>query len=388
MPGFTVTGRLNQNSPTLRFVPDNGAATFLTGTNLYDWLDVPNSRYNSGVVAVQVNSITVGDQDVGPAGGLYHKATHPSPVYTTSEVIAVSMNPPNYNALNDGQYINSGKAINASAGTFIADGAPTYQNLVAVNYGLPGPSATLNADGTITFTAIDMNISSLAFGDIASDVTVTVSGALAATIGSTADATHRALHPYAGFTANSIGTAYTLDLVSGPLTSNPFLAAIGFSGGPYQGAKAVIGCPVQSKVTQGTNQGYIASLQLTSVTSVYIPGAGGLPRRWPRLRIQNPADAGGQPLCNVDLPLCPVAQNTKIFHDTYTYLYAINSPVSGGVMVDANATQIGLVDINAGANSPVYNLANAWIEQSPDDTGTVAVVLKYAIAVTTIAMAT
>lgn len=365
MASFAVTGRLDKDKPNLRFVPDNGAASQLVGTNLWDWFDETNRRYNSGVVSVTVTSIAAADGNAGPTGGIFYN-TGGGSTLTGSETVQIGIQPPSFNALNDGQYVNSGATVQAT----ILSASPIYKNICAVNYGMPGPSAFLSwPDGTISFTAIDLALSSNALTDITSAFTVTVSGTLTAT----GYSTRTNYDPY----ADNGGTAYTLDLVSGPLSAKLFLAAAAGGGGPYQGKAGVIGCPVQSAQSA-------VVLQLTNVTTVYIPGAGGPPSRWPRLMIQNPAQAGGQRICNVNLPICLEGQKTLVFHDAYTWVYAINAPVSGGVAVDANATQIGLVDLAAG-NSPAYNLANAWIEQAPDDTGTVACVLKYKVKVNSVA---
>jgi hypothetical protein len=327
MASWSFTGRMDKNRPVLRVTPDG-----VTGCNLRDFWDDTNKRYKSGVVVVTITSITLSTAD--GFGGTA------AATYTTGETLAVAIQPPNYNALNDTQYLNSGVQVASGA---VLSGAPLYKNVIAVNYGVPGPSATLNPDDTIDFTAIDLVLSSNAFTDITSTFGVVVAGTL----------TFTEYSPY----ADTGGTAYELDLTNGPLSYINLAQS-------YAGAWGMIAAPIQA--------GYAAIVvQLQTLTSGYIPGAAP-DMTQPSLTVSNPAQAGGQQLANVRRPIPMDAKKTFTFVDGYTYIFGVNNN-----LIDANGVQIGSVDIGVTGNT-AYNLCNAGV-QSGRGTATAKLAYKTAI---------
>jgi hypothetical protein len=313
MASWSQTVTLDKNRPSIRVVPDA-----VTGCKLRDFWDDTNKRYKSGVMVVTVTSITW-------TGG------------ATGETLSISVQPPNYNALNDTQ------AIYTPDAAAHAWGGTTYKNVAAVNYGRPGPSAVLEPDGTITLLAVDLALASNAFTDVASTVVVTVAGT----------ATFTEYSPYAAVG----GTAKEIDLTAGPL-SYVYLTA---------GSAGAWGM-----VTQDIMTGYGAVVvQLDSLVTGLIPGTVG---GGAQFQLTNPAQAGGSPLAALDQPVPRAAQKTTAFADNYTYVFAVNNN-----LIDTNATQVGTPAGTA------YNLCNAGVQAAGGNDGdTATAVLSYHLATHTL----
>lgn len=253
---------------------------------------------------------------------------------------------PNLNAITDSQYFNAGVDV-SPAGSL----SPGYKNICAINYGRPGPSAKVNGDGTIAYTTIDLALSSNAFTDIKSDMDVTVAGNLTATTGTN-------YNPY----ADNGGTAYTLNLVNGPLASKYFLSA------GYLGAWGMIAAPIATNYTA-------LVLQIQSIVTQYIPGPSGRMFQ-PTLQISNPAQPGGQRLADWAMPIPAELKSTNTLSDNYTYVFAVNA--GAGKTIDANGVQVGSVDIGVTGNS-AYNLCNIGVVLPPGADGTAAATVAYKI---------
>jgi hypothetical protein len=338
MATWSATARLDKNSPSVRIIPDLAG----TGTNLIDWWDETYRRYKSGVVKVTVTSIALSDAAAGPSGNPYYAGSGGAN-YASGETLAVAIQPPNFNALNDTQYLNSGVAV--AAGTILS-GSPLYENVCAVNYGRPGPSATLGPDGTIQFTAIDLALASNALTDIQSAFTVTVSGTLTQTI----------ISPYADIG----GTAYAIGLCNGPL------AAQRFQSFPYRGQWGMIAYPAAA--------GYASvAVQLQKVTSVYFPGVAP-DALGPALTVSNPAQAGGQTIANLNLTLPMAGLQTNNLADNFTCIYALNNG-----LIDANGVRLTSADLGLDGNI-AYNLLNCGLDLPNGSQGSAAAVLNYKIA--------
>lgn len=318
---WTGTFGMSKMRPTIRVVPFGvpwiNLAEFLTGS--------PTPLYKSGLVFATVSNIT---WTGSPA---------------TGETLNISIQPARYNTQCNSQALYTPLV---SAGAW---GGSTYKNVTAINYGLPGPSAILEPDGTITYLTIDLSLASNAFTDIASSISVTVTGDLDFTPVPT--------------TSPVGGTTYTPQIGIGPEAA---LAG---------------GLPSWGMATQDLISGYLGvAVQLQSLLTRM--DAGGLPRLQPTVfQLSNPKSEMGQTIANVRFPIGQGAARQIDFMNTagppitggYTYLFAINDG-----MVDANATPI---QAPAGQQ---YNLCNFGLTQGPNSQDTVSADLTYELLTITL----
>jgi hypothetical protein len=353
---WSTAVRLDRNKPVARVVPDSPG----NGTNIADWFDETARRFKSGYVRTTVDSVTLSDASAGPSGGIYY-TTGGGVVYQSGETLALSVQPPNFNALTDPQVLNSGIQVVAGAlgyPTKFNSNTSIYESVLAFNYGRPAPSASIdNATGFIGLTAVDLALSSNALTDIQSAFTATVAG----TIG----LNQSAFPPYSDLGSTN-GGSYSVGICAGPLASQLFLPA------GYQGQYALIGFPVTSSFFNEA-----LAVQIQKITVVYFPGP--TPDLQPPvLQITNPAQAGGQPIANWNIPLPMVAQQGNVLTDNFTCVFGVN-----GKLIDANGTQFGNVDLAPSTMyTGGYNLLNAGIVMPPGSTGSVGVVINYKIAAT------
>jgi hypothetical protein len=341
MAAWSTVVRMNKDMPSVRVVPQG-----VSGCRVTDFWDDTNKRWKSGVVVSTLNSGTTND---------ISWAAHSGGAAVATETLAAVIAPPNFNGANDSDYRNSGLDVNA-----VAVMNPSYKNACAVNYGRPGPSAEVQADGTIVYTAVDLTLSSNALTDIRSDLDVTVAGTLTATTGTNYD-------PYAD---NGGTISKSMTIAAGPLASKYF-----YSDGTALGDVGLIAAPIAANFTA-------LVLQIQSIVTQYYPGPSGRMYQ-PVLRIQNPqGQPGAQRLLDWQLPITLSCKSTNTISEVapwmrgFTAVYAVNA--GSGKTVDANGRQMASLDVAVVGNS-AYNLANCWIELPNGADGTAAATVAYKI---------
>jgi hypothetical protein len=337
MAAWSTVVWMNKDMPVVRVV-NHGVA----GCYRSSFWDNTNKRYLSGVVKSTVTGATA-----------ISAAAHAGGALTAGETLAARVAPPNFNAINDYEYKNAG--IDLGSVTAIN---PAYTNICAVNYGIPGPSAQINEDGTIVYTVVDLELASNDFTDIVTSADVTVTGDVTATTGTNYD-------PY----ADNGGIAYAMPLAVGPLASKYF-----YVGGAALGPWGMIAAAIAGNYTAFV-------VQIQSIVTQYIPGPSG--RLYtPMLHIKNPAQPGGQPLANWELPMPTHRKSTNTISELdpnsrgYTYVFAANA--GSGNTIDANAVQIASLDVGVVGNS-AYNLCNVGIVLPPGADGTAAATVNYKV---------
>src|SRR5581483_228586 len=102
---------------------DNPSARVCVTANVKDYWDSTNKRYKSGIVKTSITAISIS----GTVGG--------------GEKVDIDVWPPNYDLTSDS------KAHCSPAATGAVAGFSTFVQVTAINYGLPGPSARVEADG-------------------------------------------------------------------------------------------------------------------------------------------------------------------------------------------------------------------------------------------------
>jgi hypothetical protein len=251
-----------------------------------DYWDDTNKRFKSGCLKIQVTAVT---DSISGRGG--------------SEKPTLVVRPPNYNPACHDEYRRTDGTIALAA---------DYFHYLAVNYGVPGPSAVMGADGIGEALCVEVELEPDTTGSGTFSVTYT--------------ATFTEVSPYAALSSpNCSGTA-SLTLVEG-----------------QESAWSMI---TMSPTGEDVTDGYVA-IQLSTLSSTVRPGA--LPDNPPSIEV---ASAGaGDPLFQSPLSLSDTF--SRSFSRFYTRVFAINAS-----KVDANGTTVQVpVD-----SASVLNLFNVGLK--------------------------
>ncbi len=239
-----------------------------------DYWDDTNKRYKSGVVQAIISSVAF------------------SGTFTSGEKLALSIAPPNYRPNCHGRADDLNHAVDAGSWT------TGYLLNTAVNYGLLGPSAAPQPDGSNDLIYVDVSLIGDDSGQITSDVTILVTY----TVGFTE------ISPYS--------TLSTTDTYTDTVALNDF------SYPPAWGTVTVGSAYVSSGA---------AAVQLTNLES-HVTGdqPGGAP-----VFVAATMPQVGQPGLNYSWQVPATVGRSLALADRYTWVFAVN----GGRM-DAAATPV------------------------------------------------
>jgi hypothetical protein len=277
--------------------------------------DSTNRRFRCGVWKVQITALTA---SAGVQAG---------------DTLRATIQPANYDPLCNDQVIQ--ETIGAGGGTTVALGAE-YDHVVAINYGLPGPSAVMEKDGTITLAVIDLELMTTNL-ELASSIIATA----------TATVTFTEVPAYGGM---SSPTARTASLAVSPQNeANWAMLSVDQPGSP------------------STYFGY-AAIQLSSLTSSLTPDS--MPSATPTaLTITTVPQMYGQLMTVCSYPLPKSQGRSKTFADFFTRVFAINKG-----KIDGNATGV----YQAGRATPIFNLMNCGLTKDASSTDLAVAGLSYA----------
>jgi hypothetical protein len=280
-----LTPVLDKDTPTCRLA---------IAVPTIDFWDATNKRYKSGFVHVAVASVAF-------AGTL-----------TSGEKLALSIAPPNYRPNANGRVDDLNRSV--TAGTWSGG----YDLTTAVNYGLVGPSAAQQPDGSNDLVYVDVALLGGDDGAIASSATATV----------TYTTTFIEIDPYADLDGDRIDAELFVNRTDGQ---------------PAWGMAAV---------SVGSGLLGAVALQLTALESTVLAP----PFATPAIFQAGIVPQEGPPAMRYAWPLPATASRVLPLADRYTWVFAANDG-----KVDANATPV-----LAGGPGLMANLCNFGVEGGAD----------------------
>ncbi len=252
-----------------------------------------HDRYKSGYVASVLSQLAL------------------TGTFGAGDTLSVLVKPPNYNP---GCGHTELKYYPTATGNVFT--GLSYTVNTACNYGLPGPSARLEGDQTISYVDVELTLTPASDASTSSLVPAL-----------TYTNTITSIDPYTAIGGSAISGALALypDTPESWLTvTYPVTALV---------AVAVQLASLTATVQQGVPAGSDAPLFVAT----------------------NVPQSGGQSICNVKMPLGASVARVKTFYDLYTYVFAINNS-----KVDANGAPV----VRPSPGTVEWNLINAGLTKS------------------------
>lgn len=299
-------------SPTLDI--DNTTAKLAAVANLSDYWDQTEKRYRSGIIVTTISDINwTGTEDA-------------------AEEMDVVVQPPNYHpgCHNRSHYepaMNSNTWNDGMAIVFVT----------ALNYGMPGPSARMEGDETITLVEATLEMPAGTESSVAATMTF--------------NNVFTEFSPYASLTS---GTAKTATLTMEPEEDQ-------------------VWGMISHDVSSGSEGCVIVQLTslVTSVLEGFPPGD-----VMPMFSLNNTPQTGGQSIAGVNHYLPNSAGRTRAYRDMYTYIFGLNDG-----KIDANGTPLKMPGLSAN----IYSLCNFGFQKvSGLNTAEVSGTLSYLVRLVTI----
>jgi hypothetical protein len=233
-----------------------------------DYWDDTNKRFKSGCLKIQITEVA---DSISGRGG--------------SEKPTLVVRPPHYNAACHSEYRRADGTIALAA---------NYNHFVAINYGVPGPSAVLGPDGIGEALCVEVELEPDTTGSGTFSITYTT--------------TFTEISPYSALGSPNCSGTVSLTLL--------------------EGQDAAWSMITVSPTGEDVTDGYVA-IQLSTLASTVRPGA--LPDNPPSIEVAS--GGAGEPLFASNLSLSDTF--SRSFARNFTRVFAIN-----GSKVDANGTTV------------------------------------------------